>query len=105
MNRRWGRSAWHLSVTSGHRGACETAEGQGLGACPAGEQRGRVIPGECAWNARLPGPRFCLNDLGALGEGLTYMGLNVQTLSKILPGRFDSEILLVSDVPWVNLEI
>lgn len=50
------------------------------------------------------GSRFCLNDLGALGEGLTQLGLNVRALPKILPGRFGSEILLGS-VSWVNREV
>lgn len=63
--------AWYPSATSSHWGACETADGPSLGACPTGTQRGRVIPGECAWKARVPGPRVCLDDLWTPRQGLT----------------------------------
>lgn len=68
--------------------------GQGLGACPAEQQRGRVTPVVRTWKVSTPGPRFCLHDLCVPGQGLT-LGLSVHALPKILPGTFVSEILLV----------
>lgn len=94
--------AWPLSATSSYWAACKTAVRAGFGRLSywsterQGDPRGAHLKCQDPW--------FCLDDLYAQGQSLTLAGPQCSVFTKILPGRFASEILLGSDVRLVNLE-